>query len=231
MARTYLFMLIFLSCSCYSITAQVKKTITVKADSTIQETLGMDMYLYPQYANGITYFKDGTTAGAKMNYNLLTDEIVFISGKDSLAIANVDNIKVIVIGKDSIYYDKGYVQGFFNNPLIKLAKKEHIKIVGMEKMGAYGQSSTASAIDSYDQVSISVTGMQKITVKQNRILQWDTQFYIAKDEDHFIVLTKKSLSDALPKYKDAIKDYLKNHSVNFNKEPDIIDLVTYLQQK
>lgn len=227
-------LLIFPACFIFSghLQAQLKKTVTVKAGSSIAETVpANDLFLYHEYIQGVIFYKNGKAGTARLNYNMLTDEMQFVSPKnDTLSIPAENTIDYMVIGNDSFYYDKGYLQLAFSNDLIKIAKKQRIKIIGREKTGAYGQPGTTAAIDNYDNINTR-TGMQKLTVRQDIILGWEDLLYIGDENNQFAIANKKNVSDMLPQYREVIKDYLKDNNVNFKKEADIIKLVNYLQSK
>lgn len=228
MRNSYLLSISFIFFCSIAVQAQITKTVTIKAGSSIEETIPAgELFLYPNYKPGIAFYKNGKMAGADVNYNLLTDEMEFISPKkDTLTITGENSIQYLVIDKDTFYYDKGYLQLVYINPLIKLAKRQRIKIIDREKIGAYGQATTTSAIDNYDRV-----GLKKLTVSENTILGWQTIYFIATDNNHFAIINRKSLFDALPQQHDAITEYLKNNRVNFNKEEDVIKLLNSLQVK
>lgn len=212
--------------------AQLKKTVTVKAGSSIAETVATgDLFLYPQFIDGVIFYKSGKAGSARLNYNLLTDEMQFVSPKnDTLTIPAENTIEYMVIGKDSFYYDKGYLQLTYSDPLVKLAKKQRVKIIGREKIGAYGQSGATSAIDNYDHINTR-TGLQKLTVRQDIILGWEDLLYIGDENKQFAIANKKNVLDMLPQYRDIIKDYLKANDVNFKREADMIRLINHLQAK
>src|ERR1043165_1541242 len=63
-----------------------------------------DIYMYPSFTQGKVNFKEGTSVSAKLNYNRFTGEMDFIQGKDTLALANAEMIKNILIENDVFFY-------------------------------------------------------------------------------------------------------------------------------
>jgi hypothetical protein len=65
---------------------------------------------FTPFITGSVYFKDDTRAVAKMNYNRLYDEMLFLDPKgDTLALKDENNIKFIALDKDTFYYNGGYI--------------------------------------------------------------------------------------------------------------------------
>ena len=231
MKSIYTALTCFLILPFYSL-GQVNKTMTVKAGSTIAETLTLaELYLYPTFTSGVVYYKDGRAAGSRFNYNLVSGEMQFVSSKnDTLSVANETTFKYVVIAQDTFYFDNGYLQLRMGHPLVKLAKQQRIRIAGKEKIGAYGQPSSTSAIDNYDQLTTN-NAVQKLVVKEDLVLNWETLYFIGDENDHFLLLNKKNLLDLFPKKRDAIKSYLKTNNVNFNSQEDAENLTKFLQQQ
>src|SRR5687768_5214934 len=84
---------------------QTSEIITVKAGQNISEVY-KEIFRYPQFTAGRVYFVNGDVSAAKLNYNLITETMLFVNQKgDTLAIADETAVKFITIEKDSFYYD------------------------------------------------------------------------------------------------------------------------------
>src|SRR5215213_7904778 len=106
--------------------SQNTSLVTVKAGSNVMDVLTTaDVFYYPQFADGKVFFKDGTVAAVKLNYNRLLDEMHFIDPKgDTLAVADESTVKLIAVGEDSFYYDQGYVRNILGDSTVKLASRQ-----------------------------------------------------------------------------------------------------------
>src|SRR4051812_23148091 len=129
---------------------------TVKPGENINSVLPTDVkFHYDKFTEGGVFFRDGKRSNASLNYNLLTEEMQFIAPMgDTLAVDNEATIRYIVIGNDSFYYDKTYVQLITGNAIAKLAKKEALGISDVKKAGAYDQFSSTSSITTVKSVQL-----------------------------------------------------------------------------
>ncbi len=86
--------------------AQKSKTYKIMPGENILEVIPADeLYQYPQFQNGVIYFKNGVRSSAKLNYSFLTQEFLFVNSKgDTLSIASPGDVKNAVIGSDYFYY-------------------------------------------------------------------------------------------------------------------------------
>src|SRR5678815_1851635 len=92
--------------------AQNNTTLIVKAGTSIEESVPtVDLYEYPQFTQGTVFFRDGKVSGGGMNYNRFLDAMQFITAKgDTFTLSNEKNITFINIGKDTFFYDQGYIK-------------------------------------------------------------------------------------------------------------------------
>src|SRR5437016_6079067 len=134
MKPLFVSLLFCLCCNCYySVRAQIKKTITVKAGSSIAETLTPeDIYRYPEFTYGIAHLRDGKVLGAKLNYNLLIQDMQFITPKgDTLSVIS-ETLDYITINRDTFYFDNRYMELYLGHPRIKLALVQWIRMTEKE---------------------------------------------------------------------------------------------------
>src|SRR3954462_8017796 len=108
---------------------------TVKPGENINTVLPTNVkFHYDKFTEGSVFFRDGKRSNASLNYNLLTEEMQFVAPTgDTLAVANEATLKYIVIGNDTFFYDKTYVQLISGNATAKLAKKEILGIINVKK--------------------------------------------------------------------------------------------------
>src|SRR5690348_12561332 len=87
---------------CYSNSFSQKNHLTIQdGDDVVKSFSDSIKFLYSQFVSGYVYFENGTMSRALLNYNLLVEEMQFIKGNDTLAIANESTIKLITVYKDS----------------------------------------------------------------------------------------------------------------------------------
>jgi len=213
-------------------TSAQKKSYTIKAGEEIEEGLPDSLkFIYPQFVPGIVYFRNGNFSNARLNYNLLKGEILFISPKsDTLAIDNEPTIKLISVNNDTFYYDKGYLQLVQSFADIKLAKRESIDVSDELKMGGYGQTSSVSAITSISSIYRG-TEVTKLKSRGELLLLKHTHYFIGDRFNNFIPATKKNIIREF-KVKDAVaEDFLKENKIQLNKEDELKKFISFLQSQ
>jgi hypothetical protein len=211
--------------------AQDSLTIFIAADRLVSEVLtSKKIYKYPDFIPGKILFRDGTFADGNFNYNYLNGEIEFLH-KDTLAIAKLQmlNIRMLTVGNDTFFYDKGYLQQVIQTPSGKLLKRQMLVVTKREKIGAYDQPSATSAIESYGSFTDNYgTFMPGLKIKENITLKLRSDYYFGDRFNIFLLANKKNILKLYPNKKDQINAYLKQHPINFKNAEDLKKLMALL---
>ncbi len=214
--------------------AQDSTTIFIAADQYASEVLTTQkIYRYPQFINGEIFFRNGATSDAPLNYNYLYGEIEFISPKnDTLAIAKDQmlNIKKVVIGSNTFFYNRRYVELVMENTVGRLLKSQMFDVVKREKIGAYDQPSSTSAIDSYGSfvANFGEVPVLDLKVRENITLVLKTEYFFGDQYNLLLPANKKNIYKAYHSKQDRIDKYLGENSVDFKNPDDLKKLMDYL---
>ncbi len=213
--------------------AQDSTRLFIPAGKTLAEAVPREkIYQFANFSDGEIKFRDGSITRAKLNYNFLNGEIEFLAPQgDTLAIIKEQmlNIKQIHIDSNYFYFNNGYLRELMSIPDGKLLKREQYKVWKREKIGAYDQPSSTSAIESYSSFVIDGQFQPNLKVMQNVTLVKGSEYYFGNQYLSFLRATKKNLLKTFPKKKEQIENYLKTNEVDFNKEQDLTKLLQFLQ--
>jgi len=214
---------------CYSLLAQ-ETTKAVKADEEINQVFTVkDLYTYLQFMPGKVFMRDGTVVEAALNYHRLFEQVMYISNKDSLAIGNPEIIKVIVIGKDSFYYNKGsYYELVVTYKSVELAVRQTLVEIDQEKTGLYGQRYTNNSTVA-NKNNYTVDGQPHLNVGESTLFSQKTEYFVSYKYGDFVPATKKNIEKLFSDKSKEVKEYLKNNPTDFTKEGDLKKLLGYIQ--
>lgn len=202
----------------------------VKADEDMNQVFTVnDLYRYPQFVQGSVIFRDGTTAGARLNYHKYYGQMLFIDDKgDSLALGNPETIRVIVIDKDSFFYNKeSFLELIGSYESILLARKQSLREMDQKKTGAYGQSYTNNSVAS-NKNYYTVDGRPRLNVGESTLFSQTNEYFISYRQDNFIPATKKNIDKLFSRYVVDIREYMKSHAIDFGKAEDLKQLMAFI---
>ncbi len=183
-------------------------------------------FLFPAFHDSKVLMSSGKVQNLEMNYNSLTETMVYMSGSDIYDLANpgqVDTVfiqarKFIPVGKAFYEVIKGG-----DMPLYCQAKSE-LKPVG--KDAGYGSKSHTSAITSWANISTSGANYNlKIPsdyVVNTRYIYWINKTISFETERQFLKL--------FPENADELKAYIKKNRLKFEKQDHVIEIVRYCSE-
>ena len=215
-----------------SLWAQDSTFVTVKAGYRISDVLTVsDIYLHPQFVYGTVLFRSGAKSAAKMNYNSLYDEMLFIDPKgDTLALTDEKTIKVITLAKDTFYYEDGYIRQVTNNNVVKLAEKRIWELADIRKVGSHGRPAN-TGVTSLRTVTDELGTTRDLVLSEDLILRKRAAFYFGDQYNHFVPAVKKNLLHFFPREENNLADYMKENKVNFSKKEDLEKVALFLAKK
>jgi hypothetical protein len=212
--------------------AQDSTLVTIKTGSSIRDVLTTtDIFLYPQFISGKVFFRNGIKSVAMMNYNSLTDQLLFIDANgDTLALTDEKTIKFIALDNDTFYYDEGYIRLVASNSVVKLAGKQVWEVADIRKIGSHNRPSTTFAVTSFSTITDRLGRTQDLLLNEDVVVRKKTTYYFGDMYNHFVPAGKKNLLLLFPKKQNSLANYLKENKVNFDKKNDLEKLIQFLEQ-
>ncbi|MFA5970902.1 MAG: hypothetical protein WC780_01025 [Lentimicrobiaceae bacterium] len=207
--------------------AQKSKPVLVLAGLKVDDCIPFqERYRFPEFTIGTVYFKNGSNNEAKLNYNLIAKEMEYLQGKDTLAIANENDIQQIIISGIVFIVNKGYLELIYTGKLT-VGEKQYFNLMDVKKKDPYGYMSTGASTNTYN--SLHSNGQYyKLIVHEDRIFQKVVEYYLATPTSGFVLFNKKKVKQLYPHHKKAIEYYLKSNTVNFDSSKDLIRFAEYL---
>lgn len=188
-------------------------------------------YLFPEFRNGSVFMKNGTVNNAPMNYNLVTEEMVFNQGGDIFAIADetLKNLDYVIISnRKFVLYEKDKFAEVIHESGYKLYVEHKGRVIPPGKAAGYGGTSQTSAVTTYS--SIQSGGMwyelempEDYGVSQFKVYLIDNGSGLKK------IRSINQLRKLYRKKKDLYDNYIKDNNVEFNNYESVTKLVEYLE--
>lgn len=211
--------------------AQKTKIFTVKPGEKASEAIPDSVqYAYPSFVTATISFRDDRSGGtAKLNYNCLFEEMMFLNNKgDTLALANAETIRQIVINTDTFYFSNVFVKKIAAFGDIKLGSRNYFRLVNLQKTGAMGLP-TSQTVQSYKAIS-TASDLRSLVVQDVMTLERTTQFFIGDKFNKFQLANRNNLLESFPEKRKLVKAYLKDHPIDYSSADDITRLLTWLQE-
>ena len=226
--QKYVMIFLLLSQSLLALAQETEK-ITVRSGQDIATVLSSyGLYRLPAFTNGLVTFKDGSTGGGKMNYNVYAGEIQFIDAKgDTLSLANAELVDSVQIDTCLFFYRKGYLQVVAGNGSTKLLMKQHIEFRPV-KIGAYGNQSPGSSIENYGKASTSpYVNNTHLTLNEDIVVIRQTSYYLFYKKYREEKANRPGFLAAFPNLQDKIIAFISANKTDFSNGADLRRLMNF----
>lgn len=216
-----------MTCLTLPVAGQPPETLRIKPGEDIRTTAWRDsLYRFSSFLEGQVIFISGSSPKYKINYNVLSGDMEFLSPKgDTMVLKKTPEVKLVMVGGHVFFLEpaQGYIEILVQQQLALGVQKEFVIVrKDVEVSNGYATSSnTTGAVVAYRGNSRSVTSNADLLVRIN-----NTYFFIdQKNEAH--PATKASLMKLFPDDRDKLKTYLKEQHTDFKQKNDLFRLLAF----
>ena len=214
-------------------------TLSAQEQNVIHHERGEDLQQYlldsikfviPEFESGIITFHDGNFSRGPVNISTIEQRVYFIGtdGKYQV-LTNEDQVsRVSIKGRTFIKSKYGYIDLLKMNGDVALGAVRRVSFFETEKKGAYGmvsQTTSVTTIGTFQQGG----QMYTLGVDQTTPFKYSVTPYLYKNSKAYLS-NKKNFQKCFPDKKEAIEQYLKAHSVDFENINDVTALFEALAQ-
>jgi hypothetical protein len=192
------------------------------------DALGMSPYLFPKFTKGTVLMKAGIRNESMLNYNMLTQEMIFDNKGTKMAIGQLESIDTVsILTRKFVPNDKTFIELVYkSNYSLFVQHKSTIKDPG-KTVGFSGTSQTSS-VTNYSSI---LSGGQAYELKLPQGMETETSvvYWLQKGGELNNFLNIRQLSKLFKEKDDVFKAYLSEHEVKFDDQNSIIEFLRYLE--
>jgi hypothetical protein len=211
-------------------TTNRKMIIVNSMDEQSRMPLMQAVFRYPEFVQSKLVFKDNSVTEARLNYNMYFGQLFFINEKkDTMVLARPELFNMFIVDKDTVYFnDKTYAFLITHYDGVNLVKNENLSLVGKEKKGLYGSYSGVYSADSEKTFTNDEMQMTKwLKVDENAVYKLEAKYLLRDKFNNFFPAVKKNFYNLFSKNEKALKKYLQDNRIDFDKEADLLKLLEY----
>jgi hypothetical protein len=193
-----------------------------------QQEVGNGM-LFPNFEKGMVNFKNGTSSSATLNYNMMQEEMVFLSPDSMImAVANplevavviIENRRFLPISAKGVFYEE--IQAGKGSFFVQ----RKAAMLSQGKAAGYGGYSQTSSVDSYESFHSNGTYV-KLNPDEKFTIKADSIFYLKFGDSYKRFFSAKTLGKLFKGHEAEVEEFAEKQSVNFSKTSDVARIVEY----
>jgi hypothetical protein len=216
--------------SAFYASGQKSKTFTIQPGEPMQNVVPFsDANAYAQFQDGVVYFKNGTASTAKLNYNFLFEEMLFLGHQgDTLTFKDLKEVQYVQIGKDTFYTTNDRfvkVDTVFGE--IKIASATFYRVLNKGRVGAYG-SSLLSGSDPYSLLMAPTNNRLGLVPQVVTTIVMGQSLFMGNKFNEFQPVNRKTVLGFYAEKETAIKQFMQTHNTNFSIRKDVLSLIEFM---
>lgn len=189
-------------------------------------TENITQYLFPEFSIGKVLMKSGVIKQIKLNYNSLTEEMIFDTNGRFLALANPEYIDTVYI-KDRKFIPSGKM--FYEVPVnvkVLLLIKYISRVIPPGNPAAFGGTSETTSSTVVNNLYQSGRAYEMKLPDDFKVTN-SVAFYLKTSDNIIWVNNVRQVIKCFPSKEAEIKEFVKKYKTDFDKVEDLIALVVF----
>jgi hypothetical protein len=187
-------------------------------------------YVFPEFTQGIVLMKNGTENRALLNYNSLTEEMIFKDKGKMLALGKpeLEQVDTVFIKDRKFFTQNGKFVELILHSTSDLYAEHKCKLIPPGKPAGYGGTSETSSVSSYSSLS-SGGRVYDLKLPDDFKVEPYTFYWLKRNGELNKFASIKQLMKLYEDKTDLCKAYVKKNDVKFNDQESIVQLIKYLE--
>ena len=185
-------------------------------------------YVLDSFTMGKVKLKSGDVYSQPLNYNVLTNEMIFWNGQRFMAIADPKDVDTVFIDtRKFIPVEAKFYELLLAGPN-PLFMEFNYKIEDPPVSVGYGNASPTTNVTSLTSL-VTSGGVYDIKLPDDFKVTPIYNYLVKKDGSYEKVNSPQQLIKVFPGKKNVIKEFIKTININFSNRSDVIRLMQHLQ--
>lgn len=184
-------------------------------------------YALDSFTTGTVKVKAGNVYSQRLNYNLVTNEMIFEQGGNYMAIAQPENVDTVIVGGRRFIPVGNAFYEFLGGAAYPLFVEHACTIKEQGASTGFGNTNT-SATTSIKSV-LNDAGAYKLKLPDEFEVIPTHTFYVRKNGEYHKIKNEQQIMKLFPDKKSSIKEWVKTNHTNFSKQEDVMLLVQHIQ--
>jgi hypothetical protein len=186
-------------------------------------------YLFPQFQKAKILMAQGSVHEAVMNYNLVTEEMIYNTNGKMLALANYYQVDTIFIGGCKfIPVGKKFYEVVLKSRIsFFIQHRKRLSPAG--KPAGYGGTSQTSAITSVTSWQSSGKAYE-LKLSEDFVASENSLYWLLIGNNWLSFISERQLLKLFPDKEQDLKKFIKTNKTDFKKAEEVTALVKYLNE-
>jgi hypothetical protein len=186
-------------------------------------------YLLPEFTQSIVKMKTGESRNIIMNYNTVTEKMVFQQNGKLMDMTNLGAVDTVFLGnRKFVLFDKAFYELLVDAP-ISLFIQYKSDLLSPGRPAAYGGTSQVSSSVYAGGVELS-SGYYNLKLPSDYVVKPEPVNWIRKNNTMSKFLNERQFLKIFPENADKLKQFIKQNKISTYNPADLIKLINYCNE-
>ena len=186
-------------------------------------------FLFPVFTEGNVLMKNGTRQSSMLNYNVVSEKMVYEKDDKIYDITNAELIDTVFMqGRKFVPSGRFFYEVLVNAPVPLLVQFKGEVIPPGVPVG-YGGTSQLSSATLLRSVELS-SGYWNLKLPEDYLVKVDPVYWIRKDTAIYSFINERQFLKIFPESENDLKQFIRQNKIKFTRMTDIISLVREYNQ-
>jgi hypothetical protein len=201
-------------------------SISLPLNSQTDASRSNPEFLYPEFSICKVLLKNGNNESMMLNYNILTEKMIFIADDKQYEIVNPGMVDTIFMqGSRFMPVGKGFYEVLITEQISLLVQHKG-KLLPPGKPAGYGGTSQVSNTRMVSSLQRS-DGNYKMNIPSDYKVLDNPVYWISIKSVIHSFISKGQFLKIFPEKNGDLKKYIKQNRIKFDNQPDMVMLVKY----
>ena len=184
-------------------------------------------YVFPDFTDGYVSIGGGRTQQMRLNYNTVTEEMVFQRGEQVLAIGDAEMKEleyVAISGRKFVVKNGKFVEVLYEGKTHTVYAEHRSTVVPPGNPAPYGGTSHVSAVDRYSGITGDGNMYYKLQLPDGYKVKPVMNYLVESDGKITRIFNLKQFRKVYSDKKDTFDKYIKENKIKFENLSDITDM-------
>jgi len=217
----------FRNCSIYGTLICVFFALSVKGYSQSTSSGETPQFLFNDFSDGIIRMKNGSIQKTVLNYNLVSEKVVYQKDGNLFDLIGLDLIDTVLINEsvfipvEGVFYEVLYVAP------VSLFLQWKGSIIPPGKPAGYGGTSQVSNTKMLSSVELN-SGYYNIKLPNDYTVNVEKRYWLRSEGSMTSFINERQFLKLYPTHEEELKNFIKKNKIKFEKETDVVKIIAYI---
>ncbi len=194
-------------------------------------TKAITHYIFPDFVEGVVLMKNGRKNEVSINYNAISEEMIFVKGTHKLAIGSTESELIDTVfmeNKKFVRLGGRFVEILHQSDACDLFVQYKCKLDYPGKDVGYGGTSQTAAVDNYS-VNYSNGLVYELELPDDYETKPYLVYYLKQEGEVNEVTNLRQFMKRFKNKQDHFKAFVKDNNVKFENVDQVVSLINHLE--